>query len=95
MHLDGSVLVLHRPSSSGTVGEQYEVRSRPRLVLLVRGILENSIVWVAGRKKSLAAHLVAGGRDVWHGNARVRGDSGVGEPEIGPSRTGPEMTCPL
>lgn len=67
---DGFELVLHRLSSSGTVGEQDGVRSRLRPVLLMHGLFENSIVWVAGRKKSLAAHLVAEGRDVWLGNAR-------------------------
>ena len=71
---DGFELVLHRLPSPGAVGEQYGVRSRLRLVLLMRGLFENSIVWVAGRKKRLAAHLVAGGRDVWLGNARVHGD---------------------
>ena len=35
-------------------------------MLLIRGFVENSIVWV---EKRLAALFVAGGRDVWLGNA--------------------------
>ena len=62
-------------------GEQYGVRSRLRLVLLMHGLVENSIVCV---EKSLAALLVA---------ARTALSSGPWGPEIGPSRTAPEMTC--
>ena len=63
---DGFELVLHRLSFSGTVGEQYRVRSRLPLVLFMRGLIENSTVWI---EKNLASLLVAWGRDIWLGNA--------------------------
>ena len=45
---DGFELVLHRLSSPGAVGEQYGVRSRLRLVLLMRGLFENFHCLVCG-----------------------------------------------
>ena len=47
-------------------GEQYGVRSRLQLVLFMRGLIENSTVWI---EKSLASLLVAWGRYICLGNA--------------------------
>ena len=54
-------------SPSGTAGEQYGVRSRLQLMLFMRGLFENSTVWV---EKSLTSRLVVWGRDVARERAR-------------------------
>ena len=69
-----------------TAGEQYGVRSRLQLVLFMRGLIENSTVWI---EKSLASLLAAWGRDIWLGNAPGNALSFwsmgtlIGEPQIG------------
>lgn len=58
---DGYELLLHR-----LVGR----RAKRRPVFLMHGLFEESTVWLAHRRSSLAYRLVEGGYDVWLGNTR-------------------------
>eukprot|EP00736_Rhodelphis_marinus_P012327 Rmarinus@m.22272 len=67
---DSYEIELHRLIPKRAQEQTVNQEEEPKAMLLMHGLLESSIVWLALGEKSLAIRLASRGHDVWLGNSR-------------------------